>query len=221
MVAYFWRDIIGYTNAGLTMVVKRESTREGRTAWLLLATMIPASIVGLLGGDILDALDDQIWLTALTLIGFGLLLLVADRLGGTRTEDTFGWRDAAALGLAQACALQPGVSRSGVTVTAARALKFDRSEAARLVFLMSIPVIAGAGAYSFLDIGGLSGVPADFRMAFLLGMISSAVTGWFAVWGLLQYVRKNDFTPFVIYRVGLGIFVLTRLGDRGSVAAGV
>lgn len=209
VVAYFWRDILRYATAGLTMVARRESSRDGRTAWLLLATMIPASIVGVVGGDVLDALDDHIWLTGLTLIGFGLLLLVADRLGGTRTEDTFGWRDAAALGLAQACALQPGVSRSGVTVTAARALKFDRSDAARLVFLMSIPVIAGAGVYSFLDIGGMSGVPADFRTAFALGMISSAVTGWFAVWGLLQYVRKNDFTPFVIYRVALGLFVLT------------
>lgn len=209
VVAYFWRDIVRYAGAGLTMVARREPTPDGRTAWLLLATMIPASVVGVLGGGVLDALDDHIWLTGLTLIGFGLLLLVADRLGGTRTEDTFGWRDAAALGLAQACALQPGVSRSGVTVTAARALRFDRSDAARLVFLMSIPVIAGAGAYSFLDIGGLSGIPADFRTAFVLGMTSSALTGWVAVWGLLQYVRRNDFTPFVVYRVALGLFVLT------------
>jgi undecaprenyl-diphosphatase len=211
VVAYFWREILRYSGAGLAMVVRREPSRDGRTAWLLIATMIPASIVGLLGGPVLDALDDQIWLTALTLIGFGLLLLLADRMGGTRTEHTFGWRDAAALGLAQACALQPGVSRSGVTVTAARALRFDRSDAARLVFLMSIPVIAAAGAYSFVDIGGVGGIPDDFRTPFVLGMLSSAVTGWLAVFGMLRFVRTHDFTPFVIYRVALGLFVLTLL----------
>ncbi len=208
VLAYLWRDVVKLVGAGLTMAVRREPTQEGKTAWLLLATILPASIVGVLGGDLLDKLDDDIWLTALTLIGFGLLLLVADRLGGTRSADTFGWRDAAVLGLAQACALQPGVSRSGVTVTAARWLRFDRSDAARLVFLMSIPIIAGAGVYSFLDIGGLDGIPDDFRAPFLWGMASSAVTGFVAVWGLLKFVRTRNFTPFVIYRVLLGLAVL-------------
>ena len=146
--------------------------------------------------------------TGITLIVFGLLLLYADRLGGNREFDSFGLRDAIILGLAQACALQPGVSRSGVTVTAARWRLFERSDATRLVFLMSIPIIAAAGLYAFVDIGGFSGVPADFRWAFFWGTVGSAITGWVAVWGLLAFVRRYDFTIFVIYRVLLGLSVL-------------
>ena len=206
-IAYLWRDVVKYAAAGVTMAVRRESTPEGRIAWMLVATIIPAGLVGVLGSGVRDALDDDIWLTATTLIVFGLLLLYADRIGGNRSFESLTWRDATILGLAQACALQPGVSRSGVTVTAARWVGFDRSEAARLVFLMSIPVIAAAGLFSFVDIGGFSGIPSDFRAPFLWGMVSSAITGWIAVWGLLAFVRSRDFSPFVVYRVALGITV--------------
>lgn len=206
-VAYLWRDVVRLTVAGATMAVTRRPTPDGRMAWMLVATMIPAGIMGVGLSGVRDALDDDIWLTATTLIVFGLLLLYADRLGGSRKFETFGWRDAAIVGLAQACALQPGVSRSGVTVTAARWVGFERSDAARLVFLMSIPVIAAAGVFSFIDIGGFSGIPSDFRAAFLWGVASSAVTGWVAVWGLLAFVRSRDFSPFVAYRVMLGIAV--------------
>ena len=215
-VAYLWRDVVRLTTAGVTMVVRRESTRDGTMAWMLLATVIPASLVGVFAGDLLEKLDDDIWLTATTLIVFGLLLLIADRLGGSRSAATMSWRDTAVLGLAQACALQPGVSRSGVTVTAARGLGFERADATRIVFLMSIPIIAGAGLYSFIDIGGLDGIPDDFRSAFLWGMAASAVTGFIAVWGLLRFVRSHDFTPFVIYRVllGLSVFAILASGFR-------
>ena len=215
-VAYLWRDVVRLTTAGVTMVVRRESTRDGTMAWMLLATVIPASLVGVFAGDLLEKLDDDIWLTATTLIVFGLLRLIADRLGGSRCAATMSWRDTAVLGLAQACALQPGVSRSGVTVTAARGLGFERADATRIVFLMSIPIIAGAGLYSFIDIGGLDGIPDDFRSAFLWGMAASAVTGFIAVWGLLRFVRSHDFTPFVIYRVllGLSVFAILASGFR-------
>lgn len=213
-VAYLWRDVVRFTGAGVTMAVTRKPTPDGRIAWLLVATMIPAGLVGVLLSGLRDSLDDDIWLTATTLIVFGLLLLHADRIGGTRRFETFGLRDATLVGLAQACALQPGVSRSGVTVTAARWLGFDRADAARVVFLMSIPVIAAAGLYSFLDIGGFDGIPSDFRGPFLWGMASSAVTGWLAVWGLLHFVRTRDFSPFVVYRVMVGLTVF------GILAAG-
>ena len=208
-VAYLRHDVIRYSRAGVTMAITRRPSPDGTVGWLLLATVIPAALVGVVAEGLIERLDDDIWLTAVTLIVFGLLLLAADRMGGQRSGGTFGWRDAAALGVAQACALQPGVSRSGVTVTAARALKFERADATRLVFLMSIPIIAGAGLYSFIDIGGLDGIPSDFRAAFLWGMVSSAVTGWVAVWGLLQYVRSRDFSPFVASRVIAGIAVLS------------
>lgn len=208
VLAYLRRDVWELIREAVVSVVQREFTPKGKTAWLLAATLIPAAVVGLTLSSVIEALDDDIWLTACTLIAFGLLLLVADRLGGDRPESDFGVRDAVVLGLAQACALQPGVSRSGVTVTAARWLRFDRADATKLVFLMSIPVIAAAGVFQFLSIGGLGGIPSDFRQAFMWGIISSAVTGWFAVWGLLAFVRSRDFSPFVIYRVLAGIAVL-------------
>jgi undecaprenyl-diphosphatase len=215
-VAYLWRDVVRLSVAGAKMAFTRDATRDGRMAWMLVATMIPAGLVGVLLSGVRDALDDDIWLTATTLIIFGLLLLYADRIGGDRKFEAFGWRDAAIVGLAQACALQPGVSRSGVTVTAARWVGFERSDAARLVFLMSIPVIAAAGLYSFIDIGGVGGIPSGFRTAFVTGMIASAATGWVAVWGLLAFVRSRDFSPFVAYRVMLGIsvFVVLAAGWR-------
>lgn len=206
-MAYLWRDMVRYTRAGFRTLMTREATPDGKIAWLLLATIIPAGLVGVLAEDLIEALDDDIWLTGVTLLGFGLLLLYADRLGGERAFDSFRWRDAAIVGVAQACALQPGVSRSGVTVTAARWLGFDRSDAARLVFLMSIPIIAGAGVFQFLDIGGLDGIPADFRNAFIWGMVTSAITGWIAVWGLLAFVRRRDFSIFAAYRVVLALSV--------------
>ncbi len=208
-MAYLWRDIVRYTLAGFRSAVTRESTQDGKIAWLLLATIVPAGLVGILGQGLIEALDDDIWLTGVALISFGLLLWYADRLGGDRPFDSFGWRDAAVVGLAQACSLQPGVSRSGVTVTAARWLGFERSDAARLVFLMSIPIIAGAGIYQFVDIGGFDGIPADFRSAFFWGTVTSAVTGWLAVWGLLAFVRRYGFFVFAAYRVILGVTVLT------------
>ncbi len=215
-VAYLWRDVVRYVTAGVHDALARELTTDGRVAWLLLATVIPAAVVGVVGEGVIEALDDDIWLTGVTLIAFGLLLLVADRAGGGRPLEAFGWRDAALVGVAQACALQPGVSRSGVTVTAARWLEFERTDATRLVFLMSIPIIAGAGLYSFIDIGGLGGIPREFRAAFVWGTLASAATGWLAVWGLLRYVRTRGFAIFVAYRVvaGLSVLVILATGWR-------
>ncbi|CAN5759466.1 hypothetical protein BH20ACT1_BH20ACT1_09470 [soil metagenome] len=151
----------------------------------------------------------------LLLAVFGLVLLWADRLGGSRTADGFHLRDALVMGGAQALALQPGVSRSGVTITAARRLGFDREAATRLSFLMSLPIIAGAGLYKGLDLVG-GGIPAVFGAAFAWGMAASAVTGWLAVWATLRLVRTRTFTPFVVYRVvvGLGVIVLVVTGLR-------
>ena len=109
--------------------------------------------------------------------------------------------------MGQALALQPGVSRSGATLTVSRFLGFERDAAARLVFLMSLPIIAGAGVVSLAD----ASIPSDFWPPFLWGMASSAVTGWVAVWGTLRLVRSRTFTPFVVYRVLLGIVVLAAL----------
>ncbi len=181
---------------------------DGRLAWLLVASAVPAAVAGALFEDVFAGIGENKWLVGALLAGFGLVLLWADRLHGERPADDFRLRDALTMGVVQALALQPGVSRSGVTITAARRLGFRREAAARLSFLMSLPIIAGAGLYKGLDLIGGSGIPPGFGAAFAWGFATSAVTGWLAVWGTLRLVRTRTFTPFVIYRVIAGAAII-------------
>ena len=205
-IAYLRRDVWRYLIAGFAPIRGGELGTDGRIAWFLVASAVPAGITGVVLKDQIADLD-RIWMIAAMLIVFGLLLLVADRLPERRELTEFRLRDALAMGVGQARALQPGVSRSGATLTVSRFLGFERDAAARLVFLMSLPIIAGAGVFSLAD----ASIPSDFWPPFLWGMASSAVTGWVAVWGTLRLVRSRTFTPFVIYRVLLGVVVLAAL----------
>jgi undecaprenyl-diphosphatase len=217
VVAYFWRDLTKLAAAGVGDVVRRRRpfSGDGRLAWLLVLSAIPAAIAGVALGDIVEGLDDNIGLIGVMLIAFGLLLGWADNRNGRLTAGEWGARDAGAMGVAQALALQPGVSRSGATMTAALALGYQRTEAARLAFLMSVPVIAGAGLYEGAKVLAAGGLPSEYQSAFLAGFLSAAVTGWLAIWFTLKIVRTYTFRPFVIYRIVLGVLVL------GAAATGV
>jgi undecaprenyl-diphosphatase len=201
-IAYFRRDLLRYAVAGLT----EPKSTDGRLAWLLLASAVPAAITGALLEDTFSKLGDTEWLIGVLLIVFALVLLWADRLGGHRPREGYQTRDALITGTAQALALAPGVSRSGVTITAARWLGFDRDAAARLSFLMSLPIIAGALAFKSLDVVG--DFPSGFAAAFAWGIVASGVTGWFAVWATLRILRTRSFGPFVIYRLFAGTAVI-------------
>lgn len=212
-VTYFRHDIVRYLGAGVRSL-HPESRRDGlssdaRVAWLLLVATVPAGITGVLLESVL-ASDDHIWLTASALGVFGVVLAAADRLPGSRQVDSLRLRDALAVGVGQALALQPGVSRSGITITVARVLAFDRVSAARLSFLMSLPIIAGAGLFKYLDIGGLGGIPSDMRAAFVAGTIASALTGFLAVWGLIKLLARVTFDGFAVYRLvaAAGVFAV-------------
>lgn len=213
--AYFRSDLVRLGRAGLRSLRRRSAQgADERLAWLLLVSSLPGAVIGaLLEATIGDALT-QIWLIAVLLIVFGLVLLAADRAAGRRGEDDFGLRDAVIMGVAQSLALSPGVSRSGVTITAGRWLGFDRDSAARLSFLMSLPIIGGAGLYQGLEVLAGGGLPPGMASAFVAGMVSSAVTGAAAVWGVLRVVRTRSFTPFVVYRVVVGASVLGLLASK-------
>lgn len=199
-LGYFWRDI-------WSIVTTRTRHRLG--LFLLLST-IPAGVVGVvLEENLADANEIVI---GVMLIVFGLVLAWVDRRESTRTAEMgdapFGLRDAVIMGVAQASALQPGVSRSGVTITAGRLLGFDRESAARLSFLMAMPVIAGAGALKGVKVIADGGLPPGLAAPFLWGMLASALTGAFAVWFLLRLVKTRTFMPFVAYRVVAGLAVI-------------
>lgn len=199
-VAYFSRDLV---------------RMERRLLGLLLLSAVPGGLVGALLESTVEDKLGAIWLIALMLIAFAFVLLWADRLPGDRSFSGFGMRDALLMGAAQAVALQPGVSRSGVTISMGRWLGFERDAAARLSFLMSLPIIGGAGAFSGLKVMSEGGIPAGFAGAFVWGTVASAVTGFAAVYGLLRLVRRGSFTPFVIYRVAAGLAVLAIFVMRG------
>jgi undecaprenyl-diphosphatase len=208
-VVYFSRDLVVYVREGTRAVVHRREpvTREGRLAWLLLLSTVPAAVVGAVFSD---QIDDQLGtptIIAVSLILGGLLLEWADRSTGRRAIENFSARDAWVVGAAQALALNPGTSRSGITMTAGRFSQFDRDAAVRISFLMMIPVTAGAVLFKGLGLAS-DGIPDGLAVPMLVGIVTSAISGWLAVWGLLRLVRTHSFTPFVIYRVVVGLAVL-------------
>jgi undecaprenyl-diphosphatase len=212
VVAYFRRDLQVYVTKGVQLVVRRERPvdPEGRLAWLLVLSAVPAAAVGALFENTIDERLGTPFIIAISMIVFGLLLWVADKSTGRRSIERYGARDAVMVGAAQALALNPGTSRSGITITASRFLGFDRDAAARVSFLMAIPVTAGAIVFK---VGKLvaDGIPDGLLVPMIVGIITSAISGWLAVWGTLRLVRTHSFTPFVVYRVALGVLVLAIL----------
>ena len=202
--AYLRRDVATYARGVLAPLLGRGPLGpEGRVGWALAASAVPAAVVGLAAGGALLG-SDRIVPVAAALIVFGLLLGASDRLAERRDRHDFGLLHAVVMGAGQALALQPGVSRSGVTMTVARALGYNREAAVRLAFLMSLPVIAGAGVYGLF---GLS-VPESLWPAMAWGAASSMATGWIAVWVTTKIVVRVGLRPFVAYRVLAGCAVL-------------
>lgn len=210
---YFRKDLTRLARAALASIKDRAvTTTDQRLAWLLLLSAVPGAIVGAGLESLINQHLGQIWLIALMLIVFGLVLLIADRLPSNLGEGDYGPRQALIMGLAQACALSPGVSRSGITITAGRFLGFDRNTAARLSFLMSMPITGGAALYKGLGLLA-DGLPPGTAAAFVWGIIASGVTGLAAVSLLLKVVRTRTFRPFVVYRVAAGLAVLALLAS--------
>jgi undecaprenyl-diphosphatase len=209
VIGYFRKDLVVYVRDGVSMVVRRErpTTGEGRLAWLLVLSAVPAAIVGALFDDFITEKLGTPTMIAVSLIVFGLILAWADRRAGSRTIDDFTTRDALQVGAAQVLALNPGTSRSGITISAGRFTGFNRDAAARISFLMSIPVTTGA---VLLKVGKLvsDGIPDGLLGPMIAGIITSGLAGWFAVWGTIRLVRTRSFMPFVIYRCVLGVVVL-------------
>jgi undecaprenyl-diphosphatase len=215
-LVYFSRDIARYMAAWFRSIRGRSvQTVDERLAWFLVIGTIPGALAGAVGEDVIERRLGQPWLIAVMLAVFGGVLLIVDR----RVRTDRGLADltlggAVFIGVAQAVALQPGVSRSGVTMTAARGMGLDRRSAARFSFLLSLPIIAGAGLFKGAKLLH-DGLPPGTAGPFAWGMAAAAVSGFLVIWGLLAYLRKGDFAPFVVYRLAAAGVVL------GLIAAGV
>jgi undecaprenyl-diphosphatase len=219
LVVYFWHDIGRLLRAwARTLTRRRMDSAEGKLAWLIILSTVPAAVIGIAFEDVIVERLGKPWMIAVLLIAFGGVMYAVDRLARHEREMTqMGWLDALLIGLAQAVALAPGVSRSGVTMVTGLALRLKRESAARYSFLMSIPVIGGAAAYKGLEVAR-DGLPAGSAMPFAAGIASAALSGFAAIWFLLAYLRHHDFTPFVIYRlaVGGGALLLMAMGVRSA-----
>ncbi|MEM1332628.1 MAG: undecaprenyl-diphosphate phosphatase [Actinomycetota bacterium] len=209
VLGYFRRDVVGYVRDGTLLLVRRQRpvTTDGRLAWLFVLSVVPAALVGAFFEEQIDERLGTPTIIAISLIVFGLLLGWADRAAGRRELESFGTRDALVVGAAQALALNPGTSRSGITMTGARFLGFDRDAAARISFVMSLPVILGALVFKALGAAS-DEIDADLWLPIVVGVITAGISGWIAVWGTLRLIRTRSFMPFVVYRVVLGIIVL-------------
>jgi undecaprenyl-diphosphatase len=214
-LAYFRRDLVVYIRDGVKAVVNRKvpPTIEGKLAWLLVVSSIPAAVVGAVFEKTIDEKLGKIPIIAVSLIVFGLVLGWADRLAGKRPLEQYTLRDAGIIGAAQIIALNPGTSRSGITITAGRAVGLTRDAAARASFLMSLPVTMGAVVFKMVKLLK-DGIPAGLGGAMVAGIIASGIAGWIAVWGTLRLIRTRSFTPFVIYRVLAGVALLAVYAAR-------
>ncbi|MGH2982753.1 MAG: undecaprenyl-diphosphatase UppP [Solirubrobacterales bacterium] len=207
-ISYFRREVVAFTLAFLHSLRKRAiETVDERLSWAIAIGTVPAVIAGGLGsGFIEDHLGDP-WMIGILLIVFGALLQHADSLPQRLSFDDVRLRDGLYIGLAQVIALAPGTSRSGITITAARYLGFDRDTAARVSFLLLIPAVAGATVFSAYKAIN-DGLPDDVAGPLIVGTIASAVSGYLAIAWLLRLVRTHSYMPFVIFRYAAGAFVL-------------
>ena len=209
VVAYFWRDVVRLVAAWARSVRRRRvETADERVAWFVAIATVPAAAVGALGEDLIAEHLGEPWQIAIFLAVFGVVLWLADRTPARRSMSDLGPGTAIAVGLAQSLALMPGVSRSGITITAARFLGLDRDSAARFSFLLLIPIVFGASLWKGVTDVLLGELPPGSTGPFLVGMIASAGSGLLAIWGLLGYVRRHDYSVFVLYRLVAAAVVL-------------
>jgi undecaprenyl-diphosphatase len=174
---------------------------------MLVVSMVPGAVVGVALEKTIEENLGQPWLIAVMLIVFGLVLYIADRAPQRLEFEDFALKPALIMGAAQAVALSPGVSRAGVTISAGRFLGFERDDVARISFLMSLPIIGGAAAYKGLKLAS-DGLPPGTVPAFVWGFIASAVTGLLAIYVVFRVLRTHSYTPFVLYRIAVGLAVL-------------
>lgn len=207
---FFRRDIVALLRGAVAVAGGRHGEPESRLALAMALGTVPAAIAGLLFADWIEMNLRDPRVVVVTLSFFGILMAVADRLGRRERNITnVRLADALVIGLAQAMALIPGTSRSGITITAGRMLGFAREDAARFSFLLSAPVILLAGGYKMLSLL-LSGVPVEW-LELALGIVVSAVVAYLSIEFFMRFVSRIGLLPFAVYRLllaGVIVYVL-------------
>lgn len=221
VVLYFWRDIWQIATGWLRGLVSADArdSQEWRMGWFVIIGSLPIIVIGLALKDFIESDFRNLWVIGSTLIVLGIVLGVAERVGrNAKPIDELTWGHAVLFGLAQAAAVVPGVSRSGATISMGLFLGYERAAATRYAFLLAIPAVIGAGVFNLKEIPG--GENAYGWGPTIVGTIVSFLVGIAVIHWLLQYVSKNSYLPFVVYRIGLGSLVLVLLGT-GAITANI
>jgi undecaprenyl-diphosphatase len=222
VVLFFFRDWVQIIAQGLGLRVGHDPVLQKNRGllWLLVLGTIPGALAGFLFEKQADAELRSPYIIAVAAIVMGIIMWLADWAGRKQKDISHvSAADSLAIGITQAFAIIPGVSRSGVTISAGLFRKFDRASAARFSFLLSTPIIAGACAKKFWDLHKhQGGLPADMHAAFIAGIAASAITGCIAIAFFLNFLRRQSLSVFVWYRIIFGIMVFAlaffRLGGR-------
>jgi undecaprenyl-diphosphatase len=212
VLIYFRHDLARITRAWLASLLTRgrEGGADARMGWLIIIGTLPIAVLGLLFKDAIETSLRNLYLTAAVLIGFALVLGLADRFGARRrTLDRLTWRDGLLFGFAQAMALIPGVSRSGGTITAGLLMGYTREACARYSFLLAVPAVFASGFYQLYRSWGVEGPVAPGPTA--LATAVAFFVGYGVIVAFLRLVSVHSFMPFVVYRVALGVLVLVLL----------
>ncbi len=222
LIWYFWNEWVTVLSSMCRCMLNggrcNEQTRmRARIGVWIIVGCIPAGVAGVLFGDFVDQHLRSPLLIAFTTALFGLVMLAADRMGRReRTWTAAGLKDWFGVGCAQAVALIPGVSRSGITMSAGLAMGLERDAAARVSFLLSAPTIGGAAAVHILHVLHGQGLPPSEIKLFLVASLSAAVVGYLCIRFLLGYLREHGFAPFVWYRLALSVLIVALYAMRGG-----
>ena len=221
VVTYFWRDLLRMAGAfvrSLSPGGRDLADPDQRLAYLILASTIPAALIGFFLEGFFEEAVRSPWVVVFNLVLVGVLFIVGEAVGSkTRRADKLRFVEAVGIGLAQAAALVPGVSRSGATITLGLFLGLRREEAARFSFLMSVPIIVGAGSLQLAEVAA-EGMERSQVAMFVAGFVSSAVVGYLAIRFFLRFVVHHSLRAFAYYRFGLAavVAVLLLLGVGGG-----
>ncbi len=219
VVSFFWRDLLRMAIAFFRSFRHRDLANDAdqRMAYLIIASTVPAALIGFLFEGFFEETVRSPWVVVFNFVLIGALFIVGEVVGTrTRRASKLGFGEAVGIGFAQAAALVPGVSRSGATITLGLFLGLRREEAARFSFLMSVPIIAGAGGLKLGEVIS-GGMDAAQTLLFVVGFVTSAAVGYVTIRFLLNYLTNHSLRAFAFYRFGVAavVAVLLLLGVGG------
>lgn len=222
VLIYFWKDIVRIIAAWFGSITNRgmlneQKKRDSQLGWLIILGSLPVVLIGLVFKDAIETNLRNLWVIAVMLIVFGLLLAVADRFGKReKSIEQLSTRDGLLFGLGQALAVIPGVSRSGGTISVGLLLGYSRQAAARYSFLLAIPAVIASGLFEFVT--SVHDLPADLLIGTGVALVASFAVGYSVIVVLLKYLARGSFAPFVAWRLIVGIWLIAMLSSGQLVA---